>query len=290
MSTRRARWVALGVLVAAAGAVVVILARPERSAAPAPIPMKAQAILYRTDQAVGGRFQLKLTNLGDQTFEVLGARLESAGFEVLPFTTDPVRYSPGERTDIVTPYGAARCEPDQPPEPAFARIRVRVEGEDERLLRLPLESIGDAIPRLHTRECQVAQVEAALDVALAPSRSPVMRDGRPVLEVDVVIHRLQGAEPIVVGDIRGSVLYRIELAASSDLPVRLAPGDDDASFPVIISAARCDGHALGDSSQPYAFPIRIRIGDDDIGYDIPVPDDQQRQLYEYLTAACEIVN
>jgi len=293
----RKQWVlALVVAVAAAGAVILLV--PDRTEAPVTAPstsaltgaapaMRAQAIVYRTDQAVGGRFRVKITNTGDEEFEVLGLRLESGGFEPQPLTTDPVRYTPGERTDIVAPFGAARCGTDDTVAPAHVVMDVRVAGGEAQRLEVPLESILEAIPKLHERECDIARIAAAVDVGLA-SIEQVEAEGGPILEADITFRRLETDEPIVVSDVRGSVLYRI---VGDGLPIELAADDAEAVLPIVISPARCDGHALGESKQPFVFPVHIEVGDaDGIGYHIPIPTDQQDQLYEYLTTACGLVN
>lgn len=309
------RWLVAIVAAAVAAAAAVVLLLPDRTEAPrtapatsapatnptgAPTsvastslspdtaaPMHAQAVVYRTDQAVGGRFRVKITNTGDEPFEVLGVRLQSDGFEAAPLTTDPVRYAPGERTDIVTPYGTARCGDGDTVEPTAAVMDVRVADGSTQRYEVPLESIYDALPKLHERECDIARVAAAVDVGLA-SIEQVEGDDGPVLEADVTFRRLDGDEQIVVSDVRGSVLYRI---VPGDLPVVMAPGDAEMRLPIVISAARCDGHALGESKQPFVFPVGIQIGDEDqVGYDIPMASDQQAQLWEYLTDTCGIVN
>ncbi len=289
----RSRWLAVLVVVALVAAGAVMLLTPEDIEAPSPTPstqaaeaapaMRAQAIVYRTDQAVGGRFQVKITNLDDETFEVVGVRLESDGFEPVPLTTKPVRYSPGERTDIVTPHGAARCTDGAAADPAFAVMDVRVDDGEVQRHEVPLESIYDALDKLHERECDIAMVAAAVDVGLKSIEQIDGEDG-PILEADITFRRLETDEPIVVSDVRGSVLYLIFADA---LPLELAPDDAEAALPVVISPARCDGHAIGESKQPFVFPVHIQIGDEDgIGYDIPIPTEQQDELYEYLTTTC----
>lgn len=283
----RMRWGVAIVVVALVAAAGVILLAPDRTEAPrteAPPPMLAQAIVYRTDDAVGGRFRVKITNTGDQAFEVLGVRLQSQGFEPAPMTTDPVRYSPGERTDIVAPHGEVRCDDGAAADPAFAVMDVRIEGGEVQRHEVPLESIYDALDKLHTRGCHVAAIAEAVDVTLADPLAPEDVDGELVVGTRIVFERREGELPIVVSDARGSVMYRL---LTPELPVTMAPHDQSLEVPVTIQVARCDGHALGETKKPFVFPLQVQIGDEEeIGYDIPLTTTQQDSLYEYLTTAC----
>lgn len=295
--TRR-RWLAVLIVAALAVAAAVILFAPDRTEAPGTPPstsaapdaapaMRVQAIVYRTDEAVGGRFRVKITNTGDERFEVLGVRLQSGGFEPVPLTTDPVRYAPGERTDIVTPYGKVRCAEGATADPAFAVMDVRVDGAVQRY-EMPMESIYDALDKLHRRECQAASIVDAVSVALADPLTPANVEGELVVPTRIVFERRSGQEPLVVSDVRGSVMYRL---LAPELPVTMAASDQSVEVSLTIVVARCDGHALGETKKPFAFPLRMRLGDaEEIGYEIPLTTAQQDTLYEYLATACGLVN
>ncbi|MBA3399817.1 MAG: hypothetical protein H0U01_07635 [Acidimicrobiia bacterium] len=254
---------------------------PRSTTVPPSIDVTAQAIVYRTDQAVGGRFRVKLTNTGDDDFTVTGVRLESAGFETLAFTPHDTLYSPSERTDLITPFGDVRCEPGDVLDPTDAAIRFVTASGSEGEVRVPLESIYEAIPKLYERECDKAFIEESAVIAIA---DPIEESGEGFdarARATLRITRAGSDEAIAVDDIRGSVLYSI----TGELPAMLAPGEDEIDIPIELRGTRCDGHALGETKQPFVYPIRLRIGDDfESSYDIPVNPSQQDQLWTFLVS------
>ncbi|MDQ3310495.1 MAG: hypothetical protein M3501_08390 [Actinomycetota bacterium] len=254
---------------------------PRSTTVPPSIDVTAQAIVYRTDQAVGGRFRVKLTNTGDDEFTVTGVRLESAGFETLAFTPHDTLYSPSERTDLVTPFGDVRCEPGDALDPTDAAIRFVTASGSEGEVRVPLESIYEAIPKLYERECDKAFIEESAVIAIT---DPIEESGEGFdarARATLRITRAGSDEAIAVDDIRGSVLYSI----TGELPAMLAPGEDEIDIPIELRGTRCDGHALGETKQPFVYPIRLRIGDDfESSYDIPVNPSQQDQLWTFLVS------
>ena len=254
---------------------------PRSTTVPPSIDVTAQAIVYRTDQAVGGRFRVKLTNTGDDEFTVTGVRLESAGFETLAFTPHDTLYSPSERTDLITPFGDVRCEPSDVLDPTDAAIRFVSASGSEGEVRVPLESIYEAIPKLYERECDKAFIEESAVIAIA---DPIEEAGEGFdarARATLRITRAGSDEAIAVDDIRGSVLYSI----TGELPAILAAGEDEIDIPIELRGTRCDGHALGETKQPFVYPIRLRIGDDfESSYDIPVNPSQQDQLWTFLVS------
>lgn len=254
---------------------------PRSTTVPPSVDVTAQAIVYRTDQAVGGRFRVKLTNTGDDEFTVTGVRLESAGFETLAFTPHDTLYSPSERTDLITPFGDVRCEPGDALDPTDAAIRFVTASGSEGEVRVPLESIYEAIPKLYERECDKAFIEESAVIAIA---DPIEESGEGFdarARATLRITRAGSDEAIAVDDIRGSVLYSI----TGELPAILAAGEDEIDIPIELRGTRCDGHALGETKQPFVYPIRLRIGDDfESSYDIPVNPSQQDQLWTFLVS------
>lgn len=274
--------------------VVVIIAWPRTSDAPdvdsdstasrPTIPATAQATVNRTDQAIGGVFQVRLTNTGADDFTVLAVRLESPGFETLAYTPRDTFFSPGETTDLPTPYGAVRCDPGDAADPARAAVRFRLASGETGETRIPLESPHGELPKLHAGECDKAFIEESVEIAIAEPIEEAGSGPTATASAVVTIDRVATDETVVVSDIRGSVMYRV---MAQRLPVTLEQGTDRAALPIEIVPARCDGHALGETKQPYVYPIRIAIGDEfESAYDLPVTKSQQEQLFDFLVRAC----
>src|SRR4051812_40783391 len=77
--------------------------------APAVPGIEAEAVRLRTDEAIGGQVQVRITDTGDTPFTVTSVALDSAGFAALPATAVTAPYAPGRVIDLPTPFGTAVC-------------------------------------------------------------------------------------------------------------------------------------------------------------------------------------
>src|SRR6476469_6315780 len=71
---------------------------------PAVPGIAAEAVRLRTDEAVGGQVQVRITDTGDAPFTVTSVALDSAGFAALPATKVTAEYAPGRVIDLPTPF------------------------------------------------------------------------------------------------------------------------------------------------------------------------------------------
>jgi hypothetical protein len=73
---------------------------PARSvSAVPPVPgIEAEAVQLRTDEAVGGQVQVRITDTGGAPFTVTPVALDSPGFAPLPPTAVTAEYAPGRTT------------------------------------------------------------------------------------------------------------------------------------------------------------------------------------------------
>src|SRR3954468_8871853 len=109
---------------------------PPVAAAPAVPGIEAEVVRLRTDEAIGGQVQVRITDTGDAPFTVTAVALDSPGFALLPPTVVTAAYAPGRTIDLPTPFGAPVCS--AAPLPAAARVSlVRPDGVAEDL-RVPL--------------------------------------------------------------------------------------------------------------------------------------------------------
>src|SRR5688572_15207983 len=73
----------------------------------APVPavpgMAAEIVRLRTDEAVGGQVQVRLTDTGDTPFAVTTVALRSPGFVSEPPTAVTAEYAPGRVIDLTVP-------------------------------------------------------------------------------------------------------------------------------------------------------------------------------------------
>ncbi len=131
--------------------------------------------------------------------------------------------------------------------------RLRLEQDDPTLLR-----------RLHVRECAQQRLDRVATVRLELAERPVRIHGASYLPAAVVLTRrqLRGATtPVHLVDLGGSVLLTlVPRQGRGALPALLPAGRRVLRFPVLFgSTQRCDGHALGQSSQTFLLSAYVRL-------------------------------
>jgi hypothetical protein len=252
-------------------------AAPATSEAAVPsVPgIEAEIVRLRTDEAIGGQVQVRITDTGDTPFTVTSVALRAPGFAPEPPTAVTAEYVPGRVIDLPVPYGEPDCDAD--PLPATAELTVqRPDGSVERL-QAPAEA--DVLELIHTEECAVLAVTAVVDIAVAD-----LHDDGDALTGSLTLTRRTGEEPISATGLGRSVL--IEPAA--DLPLDL-PGDEErASASISFTPATCDPHVLSETKKPYVFPLSVTVGEDGdaVPVDLPLDQSARDQLAALVQRVC----
>jgi hypothetical protein len=251
-------------------------ATPSVEAVPEVPGVAAQAVQLRTDAALGGQVQVRITNTGPAAFSVSSVQLDTPGFAAVPARSVAATYAPGQTIDLPTPFGTVDCAVGV--DPVAARVLVaRPDGATEEL-RVPLT--GDTMAQVHDAECAVEDVLAVVGIAVED-----LADAGPTLAGVVVLTRRAGDDPVEVTRLGGSVVLQPVL--DDDLPVTLAPDEDQLRLPVAFDAARCDPHALAETKKPFVFPLAVTVGDgDSVPVDLPLDDAQKAQLQAFLDRVC----
>ena len=216
-------------------------------AAPSVAGIAAEVVRLRTDEAVGGRVQVRITATGGEPFTVRGVALESAGFAPLPASEVTASFTPGRVIDLPTPYGAPRCA--AAPEPAAALVDLIRDGGAPERVRVPLA--GEVLGRIHAEECAVRAVSEVVDIAVRQLRE----DGDAVTG-RLVLTRVGGKDAVTAVALGRSVL----VDTTARLPLELGAGERSASTPLSFSPATCEPHVLAETKKPYVFPLTVRVG------------------------------
>ncbi|TQN41132.1 hypothetical protein FHU33_0490 [Blastococcus colisei] len=253
-------------------------ARTEDAAAPSaePVPgLQAEAVRLRTDEAVGGRFQVRVTNTGDEAFTVTAVALDSPGFTALPAATRTTEFAPGRVIDLPTAYGEPVC--DAGPVPAAAQLSVARPGGVTESVRVPLAA--EALVLIHEEECAVRAVEKVVHVAV----TGLVDDG-DALSGSLTLTRQAGNEPVVATTLYRSVLVDV---AAEGLPLELAGDERSGTTAVSFTPATCDPHVLSETKKPYVFPLTVQVGDDDpVPVDLPLDEAARDQLAALVQRVC----
>lgn len=245
------------------------------SGLPAVPGMTAEAVRLRTDEAVGGQFQVRITDSGDQPFTVTSVALDSPGFTPLGPKPIIAEYAPGQIIDLPTTYGSPVCGADV--QPAGARITVVRPGRSAVEEVVPLA--GEVLALIHSEECAVLAVGEVVGITV----TGLHEAGNDLLG-EVELSRRAGDQPVTVARLGRSVL----LAASAPgLPRQLAGGERRLSVPVSFTPASCDPHVLAETKKPYVFPLVVQVGDGaEVPVDLPLDQAAKDQLAALVDRVC----
>jgi hypothetical protein len=246
-------------------------------AVPAVPGISAEAVRLRTDEAVGGQLQVRLTDTGTAPFTVTAVAIDSPGFAAVPPATVSTTYRPGQTIDLPTPFGPVDCAAAV--EPAAARLTVTRGGGPEEV-RVPLA--GGTLALVHGEECAVAGVRAVVDPALTGLTDAA---GGQSVTGTVLLTRRAGNDPIEVQALGRSVL--LKGSVDRDLPVTLPPGEKELALPITVTLASCDPHVLAETKKPFVFPLSLAVvGADPVPVDLPVDESQKAELQQLVDRVC----
>ncbi|MDP5181289.1 hypothetical protein QOZ88_01440 [Blastococcus sp. BMG 814] len=248
------------------------------SAAPTAQPrvpgVAAEAVRLRTDEAVGGRVQVRVTHTGGAPYTVTGVALDAPGFAPLPPSGVTAGFVPGRVIDLPTPYGEAVC-PAGSGAPVARLTLARPDGSVEEV-RVPLE--GDALARVHAEECRARAVAEAVEL-----RVDGLQAGPERLTGRLALARLGADDEVVVGRVGGNVQFDV----AAELPLELPAGAATTAGAVTFTPATCDAHVLAEVKQPHLFPVGVRIGErPEVVVDLPVDDGLREALTELVRQVC----
>lgn len=258
---------------------------PSADPAPTPVPpaasvpavpgIEAEAVRLRTDEAVPGRFQVRITDTGDDDFTVTAVALDSPGFAALPDTAVSATFAPGRVIDLPTPYGAPVCGTE--PLPAAARLTLVRPGGQVESVRVPLAA--DVLDTVHEEECAVLAVAEVVDV-----RVTGLADDGNAVSGTLTLTRRDGDQRVAATALGRSVLLD---AAVDALPLVLADGERSVSTRVSFTPATCDPHVLAETKKPYVFPLSVQVADaDPVPMDLPLDDAARDRLAALVQRAC----
>jgi hypothetical protein len=246
-----------------------------------PVPLTAVLMQHRTDQVLR-TVKIQLTNRGDTPIQVVRAELRSPSFTgVGPIDTDTLVPAGDLPTDLRIGYGQGVC-PAAAAAPATALLTIDAGGRT-REVALPLPYPSELLDSLLKADCEQAEVHRTATATLA-GLTP-----RPDGALDAVVRltRVGGAEPVVMTDLKGSILYNLTPVATSPPYGTLGTGQAMVDIPIVIDTFRCDPHAVGEVKKPYEFPAWLAVGDAPTVYtliDVPAPD--QATLFALVRENC----
>ena len=264
-------------------------ATPPATSAPSPTesttqpqgPITVDAYQVRSDEAVGGQFQVQVTNTGDEEFTVVGVRLQSPGSNSSSSSHDRRCSASGSAPTSPPNTGPSSATSTWPPSGAGLQIQ-RPDGRDEEI-DLPFQSLY-VLDRIHRRECAAQAFAEAVDMHLGPMEVATSGD-RSVMSTTLVLERRGSDEAIVVDDTRGSVLITPILTSSTGR--ELAVGAEQVDMPYEFETRSCMPHLLADVKKPFDFTVYVRIGDaEQQAVALETSQAERDQLWDYVLDFC----
>lgn len=188
--------------------------------------------------------QVVLANDADAPLDVVRLQLRSPGYsEVAPTVrSDAVR--PGRQIAFPVEYGRADCRRGGPGPTSVVVGRRTADGLVD--VRLPVPDDDPLLPRLHRRECDLARLAEAVQVAFTPGWQRV---GDTAVG-ELVLRRDPGAAPVELQTLEGTVVFTLR----TPTPLPQALEATRTVLPVVVTVSRCDFHALIESKRSFDFP------------------------------------
>ncbi|WP_030157330.1 hypothetical protein [Glycomyces sp. NRRL B-16210] len=273
---RRARAGIIAVFLLAAFAAAVAGNRAAPRVEPSAPPNLSATAEIRRSFAAPGIVTVAVTNRGTAPVRVLGVELVSDSFAPLGMQETDVTVPPGETPrDLTVEHGAARCPDgvDSTAAPATAVLRVATEDGAEHEVAAALPHPNGTLDRLLREACAAEAVAAAARIELGPLVAA--EDG--TLTGALTLTPQSGAD-LAATEVRGSALFTV--AAAEGLPA-------EGAIALAFDAHRCEGHAVGDAKQPFAFTVWLAIdGGEPLAAPIEVGPAQREALWAMLEVRC----
>lgn len=251
---------------------------------------------YREDD-VPNRVQIQVNSTAAGPVSVTNLRLVWAGFGELPASPATYTVAPGQVVDLPVQVGPAICSTppklteEVPAEPAVAAGTARFGSGPPVEVRIPITDTRGVLSRLYVPACRVEAVRHAVTISFGETWTDTEFDGMPATAATLRLERNQGTDPVVVSEIRGSVLlrFRPEKPPSGTL-VALARGESKAETPVLlVQSGDCRPHALADSKHTFFLAAVVHIGTSaEVVIDVFPDAAAQLQLTRMINRSCGV--
>ncbi len=185
----------------------------------------------------------------------------------------------GTRVDLQANFGELLTCEDSEPLSAWVLLDYTT-GLDPTTYELILPIDAAPLDRIRDNECAQQAVHEAVDVQFGDGAV----SGETVT-VPISLDRVAGSEPIVVTELRGSVVFKLVAAVPAEIPLLMKTGIHSSGLATVFSPVRCDPHAVSQSTKTYEFNIWVTVGEHETEMiPIPLPPGLRDQLDEVLDA------
>jgi hypothetical protein len=243
--------------------------------------LSAQVVQLRRDEALG-RVEIGLTNRGKAPVVVSALRLRVGGFTGGGWIAKGEPIPAGQLVNLPTPYGRPRCPATGAPTVGTILVDLRLAATPvaaARTLHLPATASESLVTRILAGLCTAKRLrgEVALSFGSTWRSAGHGDDLRLFTTIEARLAPSTGARDLT--QLRGNVLYDLAPVAGATPLARLDAAHPTASLPVVLSQARCTGHAKGEIKKPYLFLVWLgRPGTDGQAVEMPVSTADKTRL------------
>ena len=189
--------------------------------------------------------------------------------------------APGERTSFVVGWPALRCT--ERSRSATVTVDLVRAGSAERAV-VPVLDTDGTFAREVTRGCREVAVAEAVSLTL----TGMVADGPTAVTGTLLLGPGPRPTAVQVDTVVPNVLFRVR---SPGLPTAVRA--TTTQVPLVLTPARCDGHALGEVKKPWTFAVRLRVdglrgpdGGPDLAVETTVDPAGQEVLRTLLRTGC----
>ena len=236
-----------------------------------------RSTLFETQRAL----LLDVRHDGDHDLEIGTIQLSSPLFEPVPPQPRDARVrASGRPVAMPLPFGAAVCVDvaEGPHE-----LVTEVDGEE---VRVALdESPDDMLADLHDAECAVTAVLTDVELRLGDDWE---RSAPRTIEGELTVVQRRPGTTAAVEDVLGNVIFTVATDDEADPLAEVSDDRRSAEVPVVVTAARCDPHALTEYKRTFILIAWVAVdGGDPVRVDVEAEGGAHGALEELLAACLE---
>ena len=223
----------------------------------------AEVAQLRRDQVLQ-RVSVAVKNSGPTDVVVDSVRLDADGFRLPGAIRKDSPVASGVVVYLPVPYNVVDCPAEGSPEVGQPQVTLRMHTADDPTVRTVRITAGDGdglLGRIAARACSVEHVLRDVDLRFA-DRWRIEQTPDGAVAHGQLRARLVSGPARDVTQVAGAILYGLRPDDGAPSPLAsLTPAKPEGSVPVVVFAARCDGHTIGEIKKPYEFLVWVTTPD-----------------------------
>jgi len=238
---------------------------------------------YPRDLVERGRFNLVMTNQGEQDFIVVGKELVADFYDPAP-ADDRRSIVPagGRPVALQTLFGEVTdCDTDD--DIRAVAVFTYMSDDDPTLFRaaVPLDD-ADVLDAIRAQRCTARHIDNTVDINF----QSVAVEGETI-RADLTMWRDDVSEELSVEAIVGTVLFGAEAQFERDVAPRVMDqGEREFTLPLVFDVNRCDPHAVAETTKKFGLDLWIAVDGAD-AQQVPIPVDAVLGEFDEILDRCK---